>query len=107
MKLERDLTKNPGFKKLCKGFASLNDEKSVAALLRDVCTINELIEMSGRIEAASLIKQGLSYRVINKKTGVSTTTITRIANWMNHGMGGYELALGHHHHNSKSLTARS
>lgn len=97
MNIEDDLKSNPGFKKLCKSFALLNDEKSVEALLRDVCTLSELTEMSGRIEAASLLKEGLSYREINKKTGVSTATITRIAHWMKHGMGGYDLALSHHH----------
>jgi len=43
-----------------------------------------------------------SYRAINKDTGVSTATITRIAEWMKNGMGGYKLVLdrlfGSHHH---------
>jgi len=91
--IEKQLSKKPGFKKLYKAFAGLNDEKSVKALLRDICTLKELEDMSGRIEAASLLKQGLSYREIAKKTGVSTTTITRIAHWMHHGTGGYDLAL--------------
>ena len=91
--IEKQLAKNPGFKKICKAFAGLKNEKSVAAFLRDICTLKELEDMSDRIETASLLKKGLTYRTIAKKTGVSTTTITRIAHWMHHGMGGYDLAL--------------
>ena len=97
MNIEGTLKNNQGFKKLCKAFASLNDEVSIEALLRDICTLSELTEMSGRIEAATLIKSGLSYREINKKTGVSPATITRIAHWIKNGMGGYDLVLSHHH----------
>jgi|WetSurSiteA1Bulk_404760.scaffolds.fasta_scaffold161581_1 TrpR-related protein YerC/YecD len=101
--IEKELTENPGFEKLCKAFAGLNDEKTVAVFLRDICTLKELQDMSDRIEAASLLKQGLPYREIAKKTGVSTTTITRIAHWMHHGMGGYDLVLPHHHSTKKLL----
>ncbi|MBU0577510.1 DNA-binding transcriptional regulator [Patescibacteria group bacterium] len=94
MKLEKKLAKNPGFKKLCKAFAGLNDQKQVEALLRDVCTINELDEMGRRMEAAELLKKNIPYRSISEKTGLSTTTVTRIAHWIHHGMGGYDLVLG-------------
>jgi TrpR-related protein YerC/YecD len=42
---------------------------------------------------AQLLDEGLSYRRIAEATGVSTTTITRINEWLNHGTGGYRTVL--------------
>lgn len=61
--------------------------------LRDVCTLEEMGEMSRRWEAVLLLSTGVSYREIAKKTGLSTATVTRIAHWLNHGEGGYQAAL--------------
>jgi TrpR-related protein YerC/YecD len=60
---------------------------------RDLCTLNELKTMSERWEVARLVNDEIPYREINKKTGVSTATITRVAHWLHHGMGGYQLML--------------
>ena len=35
----------------------------------------------------------MSYQDIAQKTGLSTTTVTRIAHWLKHGEGGYKTAL--------------
>lgn len=78
---------------LAAAIADLQSEKEVMAFLRDVATIEELTVLSKRWEAAQLIDAGFSYREIAKKTGLSTTTITRVAHWMKHGEGGYEAAL--------------
>ncbi|MCL4167299.1 UNVERIFIED_CONTAM: hypothetical protein GTU68_002114 [Idotea baltica] len=45
--------------------------------------------MAERWEIAQLVDKGVSYREIAKQTGASTATITRVAQWLNHGMGGY------------------
>ncbi|MBN1258562.1 helix-turn-helix domain-containing protein [Candidatus Peregrinibacteria bacterium] len=94
--IEKTLQQNPGFSNLCKALAALKTEKQVTAFLRDVATLRELNEMSERLEAAQLIEQGLPYRAISKKTGASTTTVARVAWWLNNGEGGYNLVLGHH-----------
>ena len=60
---------------------------------RDLCTLSELLAMTERFQVAKMVKQGIPYREISKKTGSSTTTITRVAHWLHHGMGGYKLAL--------------
>lgn len=91
--MEKELSKKPGFKKLCLTLAGLKDEKKIAALLRDVATLNELMDMSDRITVAEMIKKEIPYRTISEKTGVSTTTVTRVAHWIHHGAGGYELVL--------------
>lgn len=61
--------------------------------LRDLCTLAELKAMSERWQVAKQVKKGVPYRTISKNTGSSTATITRVAHWLHHGMGGYKLAL--------------
>jgi len=79
--------------KLAKAFASLNDTKDMANFLRDLCTVDELVELSNRWDIVLMLTKNIPYRKIAEKTGVSTTTITRIAWWMENGEGGYGAAL--------------
>ncbi|MFZ6036510.1 MAG: YerC/YecD family TrpR-related protein [Patescibacteria group bacterium] len=60
---------------------------------RDIATLEELKDLSDRWEVARLIHTGVPYRTISQHTGVSTATITRVAHWINHGEGGYQLML--------------
>ena len=76
-------------KKLANVLVSVKDESDMLNFLRDLCTAEELVELADRWEVAKLIVQGMSYRDIAEKTGVSTTTITRVAHWIKHGEGGY------------------
>ena len=61
--------------------------------LRDLCTLEELEELSARWEAVQLIAKRMPYRDVAEKTGLSTTTVTRIAHWLYHGEDGYKAAL--------------
>ncbi|MFA6427334.1 MAG: YerC/YecD family TrpR-related protein [Candidatus Magasanikbacteria bacterium] len=85
--------KNSQLKKLAKAFLSLKKEDDMLNFLRDLCTLEELEEMSRRWEAVHMIDKGVPYRDIARNTGLSTTTVTRIAHWLNHGEGGYRKAL--------------
>jgi TrpR-related protein YerC/YecD len=85
--------KTTKLKKLAKIFLQFKEEKELLNFLRDLCTLEELDEMSKRWEAVELIDKKVSYREIAEKTGLSTTTVTRIAHWLNHGEGGYQKAL--------------
>jgi TrpR-related protein YerC/YecD len=49
--------------------------------------------MSERWQAAKRVGQGDGYREIAKDIGMSTTTVARVAHWLNHGKGGYKLIL--------------
>ena len=60
---------------------------------RDLCTLNELHDLSQRWAVVRLLDSGLHYAEISKRTGASTATITRIASWLNHGEGGYRAML--------------
>lgn len=80
-------------KSLAKAFLSLKTEAELLSFLRDLCTLEELEEFSHRWEAVQLLNKKISYREIAESTKLSTTTITRIAHWLNHGEGGYKAAL--------------
>ena len=85
--------KTPKLKKLSQAFLSLKEEKDMTNFLRDLCTLEELAELSNRWEAVKMLEAGKPYREVAEKTGMSTTTITRIAHWLKHGEGGYKKAL--------------
>ena len=78
---------------LYKAVLQLSNAEECANFLRDLCTVSEIRAMAERLEVAKQVEEGTPYRTINKNTGVSTATITRVAHWLHHGMGGYELVL--------------
>jgi TrpR-related protein YerC/YecD len=67
------------------------DEAS--AFFRDLCTLGELHDMAQRWAVVRMLDRGLHYAEISSRTGASTATITRIAQWLHHGEGGYLRAL--------------
>lgn len=71
----------------------LENRDELQRFFRDLCTRHELEELSARWSVVQLLDEGLSYRRIAEATGVSTTTVTRINEWLNHGTGGYRIAL--------------
>ncbi|MFV1970753.1 MAG: YerC/YecD family TrpR-related protein [Acidimicrobiia bacterium] len=71
----------------------LDDRDSAARFFRDLCTRRELEEMTARWAVVRSLGEGHPYREIHDLTGVSTATITRIAQWVRHGTGGYIEAL--------------
>ena len=68
---------------------TLDARDDAAAFFRDLCTRRELEEMSRRWAVVRKLAAGLPYRQIHDETGVSTATITRINQWLQHGAGGY------------------
>ena len=81
--------------RLAVALAKLDDASDVAALLDDLATPAELTAMAERWHVARLLAEGsLTYRQIHDVTGVSTTTITRVARFLKGGdAGGYRLTL--------------
>jgi TrpR-related protein YerC/YecD len=73
---------------------SLKTRQEVEAFFRDVCTLGELELIAQRWQVARLLSlEALPYTEIARRTGASTTTVTRVAHWLRHGEGGYEVAL--------------
>jgi TrpR-related protein YerC/YecD len=73
--------------------ASLKNRDEVERFLRDLCTISELDAMAHRWQVARLLDEGLPYLEVAKRAHASTTTVTRVAQWLRRGEGGYALAL--------------
>jgi len=94
---------DPWFRTLCIALASCKTESAVADFLRDVTTLSEMRAMSERLEVARRIAAGQTYRQIAQETGASTTTVTRVGNYLMGGAGGYRKTLKfsvaqHQHH---------
>lgn len=70
----------------------------MADFLRDVGTLSELYAWSERFDVAERLTEGQSYREASIVTGASTTTVTRVASFLNDGEGGYQRILGSQHH---------
>jgi TrpR-related protein YerC/YecD len=96
--------------KLFTAILSLQSVKEAEAFFRDLCTLEELKEMTDRWEIAGLVDNKQPYREIAAQVKASTTTVSRVASWLNNGLGGYRLVLdrlngnlnSNHHHVSFS-----
>ena len=73
--------------------ASLRTRDEVERFLRDLCTISELDAMSHRWQVAQLLDEGLPYLEVARRAHASTTTVTRVSQWLRNGEGGYRLVL--------------
>lgn len=73
--------------------ASLRTKDEAQRFLRDLCTRAELDAMAHRWQVAQLLDEGLPYLEVAKRAHASTTTVTRVAQWLRGGEGGYRLAL--------------
>jgi TrpR-related protein YerC/YecD len=63
------------------------------AFFRDLSTPAELQAMADRWAVVEWLQKGLPYREIHRLTGVSVTTIGRVARCLADGNGGYALAV--------------
>ena len=77
---------------LCVAVAALQTPDEVRAFFRDLCTPAELQAMADRWAVVDHLKRGMPYREIHRLTGVSVTTIGRVARFLGNGNGGYEVA---------------
>jgi len=73
---------------------SLRDMDECRAFLQDLCTVQELISFSQRLQVAKLLLAGETYESIRRQIPVSSTTITRINTALHFGEGGYQSVLG-------------
>jgi TrpR-related protein YerC/YecD len=71
---------------------TLHSVEECRAFLRDLCTPAELQAMADRWSVVECLRRGLPYREIHRQTGVSVTTIGRVARYLGSGNGGYALA---------------
>ncbi len=95
-------------KQLVAGVLELQTTDEAKRFLRDLMTPLEIKEFANRLEAAALLSRDVQYNAISESTGLSSTTIARIAKWLNGSLGGYRLILSRlykssSHHNPSKL----
>ena len=71
---------------------TLQSVEECRAFFRDLCTPAELQALADRWAVVTMLQNGAPYREIHKQTGVSVTTIGRVARYLTNGNGGYALA---------------
>ena len=74
---------------LCHGLLTLQTPEECRAFLQDLCTVSEMQEMSRRLHAAKMLKNGHIYSDIAEQTGLSTATISRVNRCLKFGSEGY------------------
>src|SRR5574343_195830 len=82
-----------GVEALAQAFTGLKNADQVYAFLIDLCTPAELEALADRWQVVEPLTRGVPYRQIHEDTGVSVTTIGRVARCLELGTGGYRLAL--------------
>ena len=80
---------------LCAALLTPRDGAEMARLLTDLCTPAEIRTLAERWHVARLLDgTSLSYREIGEQTGVSTTTVVRVARFLRQEQhGGYRMAI--------------
>ena len=78
---------------LFRAVMSLDDIHEVRNFFKDLCTPAELQALVDRWHVAELLQQDLPYRRIHELTGVSVTTIGRVARFLADGYGGYPVCM--------------
>ena len=85
--------KNPAdFDDLCEALLQLKNREEARSFLIDLCTPAELEAMADRWRVIPLLLDAVPYREIHERTGVSVTTVGRVARCLERGAGGYRLA---------------
>lgn len=82
-----------GVEALALAFSGLKNAEQVYAFLIDLCTPAELEALADRWQVVEPLTRAIPYRQIHDDTGVSVTTIGRVARCLELGTGGYQLAL--------------
>jgi TrpR-related protein YerC/YecD len=90
---ERGVEPLAGLDDLVEALLAMRTSEELKRLLRDLCTLSELEALSHRWQTARLVDEGVPYHEIAERVPTSTATVTRVAQWLRHGAGGYQLAL--------------
>ena len=88
-----NLNENEGYKLLIKAIISVDNEKDCEALLDDLMTRKELLDIAQRLLVAKMLSEQAVYNKIVDETGASTATISRVNRSYLYGSGGYAKTL--------------
>ncbi len=84
---------DPDTNRLFEAVLELDSVEECYRFFEDVCTIQEIKSMAARLKTASMLYQGRTYEEIEKASGMSTATISRVRRALYYGADGYRLVL--------------
>ena len=86
---------NKDTKQLFEAILKLKTVSESEAFFRDLLTLSEIREFANRFRIARMLaeKNRKPYWQIAKDARTTTATVTRVAQWLKSGMGGYRLIL--------------
>ena len=96
MKLDRKYTERQEKEsedKLFEAIKTLDGVEEYRSFFQDILTPAEFQAIKDRWTVAALLHEGYTYREINAISGVSITTVARVARFLSDGSGGYQIAL--------------
>lgn len=85
--------KTPDTEALCRALLSLQTIDECYAFLEDILTISEIQSIAQRLAVARMLDEGQTYDDIEKITGASSATISRVKRCLTFGADGYRLVL--------------
>lgn len=69
----------------------LENRDECYTFFEDLCTINEILSLSQRLDVAKMLREKKTYMEIAEKTGASTATISRVNRSLAYGNDGYDM----------------
>lgn len=84
---------DPALEGLIQALLALRSPGELRAFLEDLCTPSEIESLADRWRVVPLLAEDVPYREIHDRTGVSVTTIGRVARCLDLGSGGYRIAM--------------
>jgi TrpR-related protein YerC/YecD len=96
MKIDRKYTpkqERDAEDKLFEAIKTLQGFNEYRSFFQDILTPSEFQAIKDRWTVAALLYEGYTYREINAISGVSITTVARVARFLSDGSGGYQIAL--------------
>lgn len=87
---------------LIRAFLLLRSPDEARRFLRDIMTKDEIAEFGRRLRAAEMLTKKIPYVAIEKETGLSSTTVARVAKWLNGKGGGYRRVIARLDHHYRS-----
>jgi TrpR-related protein YerC/YecD len=78
---------------LYQAILSLESLAETKKFFRDLLTQTEIEEFAKRWKTARMLADGVPYTQIVEETGLSSTTVARVARWVKKGTGGYRLVM--------------
>ena len=78
---------------LFEAILTLKNVEECYLFFEDACTVKEIMDIAQRLKTAKMLSDGANYAEINRETGCSTATISRVRKCLEYGDGGYRTVI--------------